>query len=199
MVDLADVITESSDRAGDSRLNTIVAVLVSITATFIALCNVKDGNIGQAMAQAQANAVDAWSYYQAKGTKENFAQGMLDQLTIQRDTSSGMSAVVHATLDGKVAEYATKVKLYAGEKRKIKEDAEGFQKEYDRLNFRDDQFDMADASLSLSIALFGVTALTRKNWLLAVGLVFALFGFTLGVSGFCGYALHPEIIAKFLS
>ena len=40
----------------------------------MAIDNVKDGNIGQAMAQAQAKSVDAWSYYQAKGVKQNLAE-----------------------------------------------------------------------------------------------------------------------------
>jgi hypothetical protein len=45
------------DPAAD-RFNSIIAVLVSIAATFMALGNVKDGNIVQGMSQAQANAVD---------------------------------------------------------------------------------------------------------------------------------------------
>ena len=198
MSDIAENIQEALENARESRLNTAIALLVSVSATFIALCNVKDGNIGQAMAQTQASSVDAWAYYQAKSTKQHFAEGMLDQLRIQRDSLPGMSPEVHALLDRKIAEYATNAKLYEGEKQKIKESAESFQKEYDRLNFHDDQFDMADASLSLSIALLGVTALTQKRWLFVVGAVFTLFGLTLGLSGFLGYNLHPNFLAKLL-
>jgi len=48
-------------------LGVALGAFVAVAATFMALCNVKDGNIVQAMAQAQANSVDAWAYYQAKG------------------------------------------------------------------------------------------------------------------------------------
>ena len=58
---------------------------------------------------------------------------------------------------------------------------------------------MAEATLSLSIALLGITALTQKRWLLAVAVVFAAFGVALGVSGFMGYNIHPSFIAKLLS
>src|SRR5678816_3373904 len=75
-----------------------------VSASFVALCNFKDGNIVQAMAQAQANSVDAWSYYQAKSTKEHMAEGMVDQVTIQRDTMPGLSAEARALLDRKIAE-----------------------------------------------------------------------------------------------
>jgi hypothetical protein len=199
MSDIVDQVKDAVEAGGESRLNSAIAVLVSITATFIALCNVKDGNIGQAMAQAQANSVDAWAYYQAKGTKQQLAEGMVDQLTIQRDLLPGASPEAHALLDRKIAEYSARVKLYESEKAKIKQSAEHFQSDYDRLNFHDDQFDMADANLSLSIALLGVTALTRKRWLFAVGAAFALFGMALGISGFLGYSFHPDVLAKFLS
>jgi hypothetical protein len=198
MGDFLDDITEIGDHTRHG-LNTTVALIVAVSAAFVALCNVKDGNIVQAMAQAQANSVDAWSYYQAKSTKQNIAEGMIDEVTLQRDTTPGLSAEARAAFDRKIAEYTTKVKLYDAEKAKIKQSAEDFQRDYDRLNFRDDQFDMAEASLSLSIALMGVTALTQKRWLLAIGVIFAGFGLALGVSGFLGYNIHPNFIAKLLS
>src|SRR3954447_15540517 len=105
MVDLADSVSESLDAARGSRLNTAVAVLVSLCATFIALCNVKDGNIVQGMAQAQASSVDEWAYYQAKSTKQHYAEGMVDQLSIQRDTLAGITPEARALLDRKIADY----------------------------------------------------------------------------------------------
>ena len=81
MSDLSDTVSDAVDKAqeppsgeeGGSNLNSLVAVSVAIVATFIALCNVKDGNIVQAMQQAQASGVDEWAYFQAKGTKLNIA------------------------------------------------------------------------------------------------------------------------------
>jgi hypothetical protein len=197
MGDFIDEITEVGDAR--SGLNTTVAVIVAVSAAFVAFCNVKDGNIVQAMAQAQANSVDAWSYYQAKSTKQHIAEGMIDQVTIQRDTMPNLTPDAKALLDRKIADYTAKSKQYEAEKAKIKQTAEDFQRDYDRLNYRDDQFDMAEASLSLSIALLGVTALTQKRWLLLVGVIFAAFGVALGVSGFMGYNIHPSFVAKLLS
>jgi hypothetical protein len=58
---------------------------------------------------------------------------------------------------------------------------------------------MAEALLSVAIALFGVTALTRKRWLLGVALVFASFGAIFGWAGFLGWNLHPDWLASVLS
>src|SRR3977135_3400202 len=83
MSDIADTIQEPVEQANKSKINSKVALFVAITATFMALCNVKDGNIVQAMSQAQAHSIDAWSYFQAKSTKQSIAENTLQLLKIQ--------------------------------------------------------------------------------------------------------------------
>jgi DNA repair ATPase RecN len=173
-------------------------VFVALAATFMALSNVKDGNIVQAMAQAQANGVDAWAYFQAKGTKQNLAASAREQIELLRDSSPNASPEVRTLFEKRIAEYAGQEKKYETEKEDIRQKAEGFKKQYDDLNVHDDQFDMAEALLSVAIALFGVTALTRKGWLLILAIVFAAFGTVLGFSGFLGWNLHPDWLAGLL-
>ena len=201
MPEIADTVTEAIETAEKraSKLNTAVAALVAVSATFMALCNVKDGNVVQAMAQAQATGVDQWGFFQAKSTKQALAEMAAEELSLQRDTIPGLTADARTLYDRKIAEHLAKAKQYEAEKAKIKEDAEAAAKEYDRLNVHDDQFDMAEASLSVAIALFGVTALTQKRWLLAFGIVIASFGTVLGFAGFLGKNLHPDWLAKLLS
>ena len=200
MAEIADTVSEAIEEGGHGgRMNSIIALLVAVTATFMALCNVKDGNVVQAMAQDQASAVDAWAYYQAKGTKQNLAEATLDQLTLERDLRPELPAEGRARLDAKIAEYAANVKKYEQEKVVIKKSAEGFQADYDRVNMRDDQFDLAEAMMSVSIALFGVTALTRKRALLGGGLVFAGVGVLFGLAGFFRWGLHPDFLTSVFS
>jgi hypothetical protein len=198
MGDIDEKISEAIDKAHDSRLNAAVAALVAISATFMALSNVKDGNIVQAMQQAQASGVDAWAYYQAKGTKQNLAISAREQVELMRDSSPGVTPEVRAVFDKRIAAYAAAEKKYETEKEDIKRQAEGFQKQYDELNVHDDQFDMADALISVAIALFGVTALTRKRWLLGVASAFAALGMLFGFAGFLGWNLHPDWLARVL-
>jgi hypothetical protein len=199
MADMSDAISEAVEKAGASRLNTIVALSVAVTATFTALCNVKDGNICQTMAQEQAEAVDAWAYYQSKSTKENIAQSALDQLELDRDLAVNPSPEARALIAKKLAEYAERIKHYETDKASIQKTAEGHRAQYDRLNVHDDQFDMAEALMSIGIALFGVTALTQKRSLLVTALVFAGLGAVMGLAGFLGLNLHPNFLAALLS
>jgi hypothetical protein len=200
MSDLGDTISEAVERASSgSHINTIVAISVAITATFTALCNVKDGNIVQAMAQEQAQGVDAWAYYQSKSTKENIAQSALDQLQLESDLAAHPSPEARALIDRKLIEYGARVKHYEVDKLAIEKTAQGHKTEYDRLNIHDDQFDMAEALMSIAIALFGVTALTQKRALLVTAMVFAGLGAIMGLAGFLGLGLHPDFLAGLLS
>jgi hypothetical protein len=58
---------------------------------------------------------------------------------------------------------------------------------------------MAEAGMTVGIALFGVTALTQKRWLFAVAASFAGAGIVLGAAGFAGASLHPDWLARLLS
>src|SRR5260370_27556477 len=83
MTDITEAIPDPLEDAGKSKINSMVALFVAITATFMAICNVKDGNIVQAMEQAQAHSIDAWSYFQAKSTKQSITENTLEILRTQ--------------------------------------------------------------------------------------------------------------------
>ena len=197
MPDISETIQEAVEKAReqDSRFNSVIAALVAVAATFMALCNVKDGNIVQGMQQAQAKSIDQWSYYQSKGTKLNMAENALDQLTLQKAITPAAAALI----DVRIAVYQKQIVKYQSEKDAIRKSAEAAQKDYDALNFHDDQFDMSDACLSVAIALFGITALTRKRWLIFVACTFMALGVLFGLSGFLGWKIHPDFFARWLS
>src|SRR6266567_2003519 len=115
MSDIAETIQESIEESRKSRINSRVALFVAITATFMAICNVKDGNIVQAMSQAQAHSIDSWSYFQAKSTKQSQAQGILDLMKVQKIAGS----------EELIKKYAEEIKRYDKEKADIKTQAEG--------------------------------------------------------------------------
>ena len=199
MGDIDEKIGEALEKARESRLNTVIAALVAATATLMALNNVKDGNIVQNMQQAQASGVDEWAYYQAKGTKQNLATAAREQVELLRDATPNATPELRAMFDKRIAGYTQQEQKYEAEKEDIKRQAEEYKKQYDEFNRHDDQFDAAEALMSVAIAMFGVTALTRKRWLLIVGIVFAGIGEILGLAGFLNWSLHSDWLASVLS
>ena len=188
MTDINETIQQPIEDAGKSKINSMVAILVAITATFMALCNVKDGNIVQAMSQAQAHAIDAWSYFQAKSTKQAIAENSVELLKLQHPAGSDLI----------IKKYEDKIARYEKEKTEIKAQAEGFQKEYEDTNLFDDQFDMTEALLTISIAMLGITSLTQKKWLLYFAATVSLIGIILGLTAFMKISLHSDLMSKIL-
>lgn len=195
--ELVDAVMEEAKASG---LNAIVAILVALTATIMAVGKVKSDNVVQAMQVIKSDQVDTWAFYQAKSTKENLAEVAVDQFVVLRDSATTASGQSKEHVEKAIQEYSAKRKRYEAEKEELKKSAEALQARYDTLSMQDDQFDLSDAAFSISLSLFALTALTRKRWLLAVGIVFAAVGTLMSVAGFCALSwLHPEFLVRLLS
>jgi hypothetical protein len=177
------------------RLNNWIAISVALLAAFMAITKVKDDNIVQAMLQAKTDAVDTWSEYQSKRIKHHLLELGRDQTVALRATAPQAAT----QLDEQVKHYESEIARYKDEETELQDKARAFEKQYDALNFRDDQFDLSDAFLSVALAMLAVTALTRKKWLLWTSLVFGAFGFIMGLAGLIGWKIHPDWLTKLLS
>ncbi|MEH2433429.1 MAG: DUF4337 domain-containing protein [Nostoc sp.] len=179
-----------------SRLNSAVAIAVALLATFIGICKVKDDNLVQAMQQAQANKIDDWALYQARNIREEIAKSNVVQLKLQ---SVSQPSAVRADYEKQIAAYQLIADKEDQKKQEQKLAAEKDQTTYDQLNYHDDQFDLADASLSISVSLFAITSLSQKKWLFYAALVPTIFGLVMGLSGLLNWQLHPDALTKLLS
>lgn len=186
------------EHAAESRFNGFIALFVAVVATFMALCNVKDGNVVQAMQQSQAKAIDQWAYYQSKSTKQHIAENTADSLKVQLEMNPGLKPEVRAKVETKITAQEAAARRYEKEKDQIKAVAEQAARDYDAMNIHDDQFDLAEACLSVAVALAGVTVLTRKRWLFAVAGTFASIGLLFGLAGFFKWNLHSDFMARLL-
>lgn len=178
------------------RLNATVAITVALLATFLGICKVKDDNIVQAMQQAQANKVDQWAFYQARQLRQEVAQLAVTQLTLNR---VDRPASRPAGIDRAIAEYQHIADDQAAKKQELRALAQKDQQTYDSLNYRDDQFDLADAAIAIAISLLAITALTGLPWLYAMALLPTAFGVTMGLAGLFGWPIHPDSLVGFLS
>ena len=195
MVELDETVTEAVERTGASRLNSTVALLVALAATFVALTRVKDRNLTLGMMQAQAKAVDTWNYYQAKSTKQNLAEATRDELVALKDATSPRLG----ELDKRIDDYRSQAGRYEHEKEEVKAQAEGYERRYEMLNARHDEFDLSDASMTVAIALLGVTALTRKRWLMGVAAGFLGIGVLFGMAGFLNWNVRVDALLSWLA
>jgi len=180
---------EVSAEAKDKSLNRKVAITVVVLSVFMGLCGIKDGNIVQAMAQAQSASVDKWNEYQATKTKQHVAEASRVQIAALADPKR--AAPVLAGLDRDIAKYKAEAPRLAA-------DAKAQSDQYDALNVHDDQFDASDAAVSTAISIAAVAALVESGWLLWAGWAFGAFGLFMGLCGFLGWGFHPALLSGLL-
>ena len=96
--------------------------------------------------------------------------------------------------DVAIAKYQAIAKSQNSKKEDLKKQAEKAQVDYDSLNYRDDQFDLAEASIAIAIALLAVTALTHLWWLFWLASIPSVFGIAIGLAGLFGWAFHPDAL-----
>jgi hypothetical protein len=185
-----DVKTEGDNK----RLSNLVAVTVVILSVFMAVTKIKDDNINQAMQKAKAESVDAWTEYQAARIKLHVDENGLSMLRLLETTGQ-----IDKTLAAKqTAEYEADIKKYQERSKETRAKAERLEAEYEKLNYRDDQFDLSDAFLSIAIAMAAVASLVDLYWLLYVAWGSGGCGIVMGFAGFLSLPLRPAMLAALL-
>ncbi len=169
---------------GEDRLDMIAGLAVVIVATFLGICNVKDGNIVQNMQIKKTKENDTWSWYQARKIRSDVQKSTAIQLSLSRTNETEAERNARETL----------VQIYEAKSKEqiVGEDgadelfakAKAIEKEYEILGKKDDQFDLSEASLSIGLALFGVTILMKKWWMFIVAMIPSTFGVFMGLAGF---------------
>jgi hypothetical protein len=181
---------EVTAEAKDKQLNRRVAMTVLALSVFAGLCNIKDGNVVQAMQQAQAASVDRWNEYQATRTKLHLGETSRLQIA----TLAANPALAAPALQGLDRDIAK----YRAEAPKLADEAKRQSALYDALNVHDDQFDASDAASATAISVAAVAALAESGWLLYVSWAFGGFGLFMGLCGFAGWGFHPDLLSTFL-
>jgi len=183
---------EVSAEAKDKRLNRMVAITVVFLSVFMGVCNIKDGNLVQAMQQAKSDSVDRWNEYQSTKIKLHISETARDELAVlaaaaapQEKASAGEAV---KRLEGDIAKYKASAP-------QLSEQAKAFDAKYDALNIHDDQFDASEALISTAVSMAAVAALAENMNLLFAAWLFGAAGMFMGVCGFAGWGFHPGFLS----
>ena len=183
-----------TERRHDPRLNDTIAVTVVVLTVFLAICKVKDDNIVQAMQKAQSTSVDAWAEYQSTRVKLHVDENGLSMVRLMETAGT----VDKALAASQAVAYEADIKKYQERSKETRTKAEALEKEYDRLNTRDDQFDVSEAFLSIGVALAAVAALVDAWWLVYVAWGSGAIGTIFGIAGFAEIPLRAQWLVTLL-
>lgn len=171
------------DGEGFDWLEGAVGLSVVLLATFLGICNVKDGNVVQKMQQSIIERNNQWLWYQARNIRMEMYITAADEM---RAMGAPASPEDKAARDQLIALYDKKAQRQEAKMKEQEVEAKDLKDAYDKLNELDDKFDICEASLAVGLAMMGVTALVKRWWLFTLSLVPSAFGVFMGVAGFAG-------------
>ena len=192
---MAEIELPEKSSATNNPLDSLIGLMVVIIATFIGICNVKNDNIVQQMQLKQVERNDNWAWFQARNIRQAVYEGVAAELSVPQPNET---PEIKSFREAKSEEFRKKSESQEKKAEKQKADAEEAQHDYNKLNEKDDQFDLCDAALAISLALMGVTALTKRWGLFFFALIPATLGFIMGIAGFCGWDTNFSIIKSII-
>jgi hypothetical protein len=188
MQEQLDKALERAEKAGEHHAFPAWTKKLSLSTAVIAVCTAMSSMVaghlsGEALmekneaTQLQAKASDQWAYYQAKGLKSLI-------FNVRSDIAAGHSSAL-------AKEYSDKVRHYDEEQGKIKDTADGIEKEILRHNTAADRcskyeppLTIAEALFQVAIALSAMAVLTWRKPLWFAALAISGLAFVFMFKGF---------------
>jgi len=148
-----------------------LALSTAIMAVLAALTTLYMGKFSSRAIMAQGQESDQWAYYQAKSIKGHTFETNKKTLELLYLTQKGLSPKAEAEYQNTLNKYGEEVKRYEGEKKEIKEKAEGIAKV--KLKAQEMGGDFAYALIFLQIALMlsSIASLTKRHYLWYIALI----------------------------
>jgi hypothetical protein len=148
-----------------------LALSTAIMAVLAALTTLYMGKYSSRAIMSQGQESDQWAFYQAKSIKGHTFEVNLKVLELQYQIQKGLPAEVAAEYQKTMKKYSDEIKRYDGEKKEIKDKAEGIAKV--KLKAQEMGGDFAYALIFLQIALMlsSIASLTKRHYLWYIALV----------------------------
>ena len=199
--DAADLISEireeRAEHAAEDRFRDRAAMLIAIMAMLLAVGSLGGGNVAEDMVHANIKANDMWAFFQAKNMRQTMYEVSADEIRAQLATP-GVPAEVRTRLEQTVSDYEATIARYDDEpdpqapadtlrgegKKQLAAQARMYERQRERAEAQDVNFDYSEVALQLAIVLGSVAilALSRKVLYISIGL--GLTGLLLMINGF---------------
>jgi Domain of unknown function (DUF4337) len=132
------------------------------------------------------------------GRRLDRVPGLAHQAARGRERARDAAAHGNVRTDRQGAEYDADIKKYQERSKETRTKAERLEADYERFNFRDDQFDLSQAFLSMATALAAIAALVELSWVLYVAWAAGAYGLFMGMAGFLGLPFRSAFLATLL-
>lgn len=148
-----------------------LALSTAIMAVLAALTTLYMGKFSSRAIMAQGQESDQWAYYQAKSIKGHTFEINKKTLELQFLTQKGLSPEAAAEYRKTIGKYGEELKRYDGEKKDIKDKAEGIAKVKLKAQDMGGNFAYALIFLQIALMLSSIASLTKRHYLWYIALI----------------------------
>lgn len=162
---------ETKEEKAQQKWMGYLALSTAIMAVLAALTTLYMGKFSSRAIMNQGLESDQWAFYQAKSIKQHTFEMSKKALELQYRSQKGLPADVAADYEKTLSKYAEEVKRYDGEKKEIKDKAEGIAKVKLKAQDMGGNFAYALIFLQIAIMLSSLASLTKRHYLWYIALV----------------------------
>ena len=159
------------------RHQRVVGVTTAVVAAFLAAVTLMSHRLHTEEVVMQTKAADGWAYYQAKNIRRHEDEIVAEVTSVQPTTD--------ATALAKVREkYASEAARYKDDQKEIEDKAREMEAEVDTERNRANRYDLAEVFLEVGLVITSITLLSGRRLFWLAGIVLAVIGLGLAVTGF---------------
>jgi hypothetical protein len=176
---MPDELSELRENAEHGRENPSLApisVTMAILAVFVAVVSLLGHRAHTEEVLFQAKASDQWSYYQAKNIRRHNYDMALDMLSMVEFKDKGQADKVRE-------KYTREAARYDKEQAEIEEQAKDLENESAHEQRKANRFDLGEVFLEVALVISSLALLTGKRGFWFLGIVSALAGLGVAVTG----------------
>ena len=176
---MPDEITELKERAEDGAHEPSLApvtLTMAVLAVLVAAVTLLGHRAHTEEIILQTRSADQWAYYQAKEIRRRNYELFLDELSVfSLQTSQPVDAIKEKN--------AKEIERYKEELKDIEAVAKKAEAEVKIEEARADRYDLSEVLLEAALVISSITLLTRKKLFWYFGIVLALTGIVIGITG----------------
>jgi predicted nucleic acid-binding protein len=176
---MPDEISELKERAEDGAHEPSLApvtLTMAVLAVLVAAITLLGHRAHTEEIILQTRSADQWAYYQAKEIRRRNYELFLDELSVFSLQSSQQ-------VDTIKEKYAKEIERYKEELKDIEAEAKKAEAEVKVEEARADRYDLSEVLLEAALVISSITLLTRNKLFWYFGIVLALTGIVIGITG----------------
>ena len=168
---------EHAEHAKEDPTLAPVSVTMAILAVLVAVVTLLGHRAHTEEVVLQAKASDQWAYYQAKNIRRHEDEIVADVIAVQ--------PTIDAAALGKVRDkYSTEAARYKDDQKGIEDQAREMEAEVAIERNRANRYDLAEVFLEVGLVITSITLLSGRRLFWLAGIVLAVIGLGLAVTGF---------------